>query len=323
MKQNLKFFVGLAAIVAGLAACDNQALDPVVSNPDQIAFRIGGPAFEAAAGTKAFDAITVSNLESAGFDVLALTATGTGNWDAAAHFVKVGEGATAKYVSSKYWPAADPGYRFYAVYPSETAMTPVADDGGATITANASSDVLAAKLVPEAPATLYKQVSTLAFEHIFACLNTVEVKALDGYTISDFTISITPVTSATYNIKTGWGDAATAARNFTPTSESNVVIYALGSGNAFPETADEHGEKTSSSNPGMLLVPGTYQLSATWTATHGGVTRTYEDKRVAVVLQPGKLNIVKARLGAQIMFDVTVTAWDANTIDGGLTFPVS
>jgi len=318
MKQNLKFFVGLAAIVAGLAACDNQALDPVVSNPDQIAFRIGGPAFEASAGTKAFDAITVTNLESHGFDVLALTATGTGNWDAPVTFTKMGD----RYASGKFWPAADPGYRFYAVYPAETPMTALEGDAGATITANASVDMLAASLVPEAPATLYKQVNTLAFNHIFACLNTVEVKALDGYTISDFTISITPVTSATYNIKTGWGDAATAERNFTPASESNVAIYTLGSENAFPETADEHGEKTSSSNPGMLLVPGTYQLSATWTATHGGVTRTYEDKRVAVVLQPGKLNIVKARLGAQIMFNVTVAAWDANTIDGGLTFPV-
>ncbi len=316
MKQNLKFFVGLAAIVAGLAACDNQALDPVVSNPDQIAFRIGGPAFEASAGTKAFDAITVSNLESHGFDVLALTATGTGSWDAPVTFTKMGD----RYASGKFWPAADPGYRFYAVYPAETPMTALEADAGATITANASVDMLAASLVPEAPATLYKQVNTLAFNHIFACLSTVEVKALDGYTISDFTISITPVTSATYNIKTGWG-AGYAETTKSYDSSASVDIFDVDE-NAFG-VADEHGEKTASSNPSMLLVPGTYQLSATWTATHGGVTRTYEDKRVAVVLQPGKLNIVKARLGAQIMFEVSVTAWEANTIDGGLTFPVS
>ena len=330
MKQNLKFFVGLAAIVAGLAACDNQALDPVVSNPDQIAFRIDGPMFEASAGTKSITEVAISDLVTNGFRVHALAADPDNDWGTADPVIFTQMSGTV-YGSTKFWPATDPQYSFYAVYPSSYAITRDVTDGANISLVNVSSDVIAAKAVHPDVGSLYKQVNDLNFQHILACLDNVNVKALDGYSIDNLVIRMTPVKTADYNIKLEWGAAATANRNYD--SSSAQAIYTLVPEGENPNPfgdADANGEKTSSSSPDLLLVPGNYELSATWTVTQGvapdAVSRTYTDKRVRVQLDPGKKSTVTVRLGAQIMFDVSVTAWDTATIvdtDGNLTFPVS
>ncbi len=305
MKTIKHFFFALGAVALTLSACNHQALD----QPDgsgQIMFNVGGPAFEASVLTKAA-AVSDADLATNGFQVSCVTGNAgsdTQVWSNAS-FQKSGD----VWKGDKWWPNSDPTYRFYAVYPASYAMTAAA--GGATIAADNANDIICAY----ASAPAYKTNNVLNFNHIFARLGTVKVKELDGYTISDMTVSITPKTGGTFNLRTGAGKIdGTGWSDLTAGSATTIANSAT---NAFSSNVSTNAND-------IYLVPGTYELTASWTATKGDYTTTFSGKKVNVTLVGGKTNNIDANLtgnATELGFTVSVTAWGSNNVNVG-SFPL-
>lgn len=297
--------IAVVTITGFFTGC-NKMETPGAEQDDEIVFRVGGAAASAEVLTKA-TAVGSANLVSNGFLVNCVNGTPGADvqvWSNA-HFTKTGD----VWKANKWWPLTNNSYRFYGVYSLDLAeespalsMTYAA--GGPTISASAAYDILAAYL--EAPT--YKSPNTLVFDHIFARVKNMTVTAIDGYTISGVTINITPKVSGMYNLYTGHGQ--TDGTGWTSTSTGAAVNLA----NATP------GTKTND----LYLVPGTYTLSASWTATKDNYTETFTNMTVDVSLVAGKTNNISVNLtgnGTEIVFNVTVSDWADNAVSGG-TFPV-
>lgn len=296
-----KIFLSLC-VLAGLVACNENSLKPGGEEQSgKIRFLAGGPALTANVSTKA-TVVTGTDLDTYGF--LANAVKGTAGTDTEVwtnqEFLKVGD----TWEQDKWWPNTNSEpYRFYAVYPKTYTTTFAA--GGPTISASNEHDIICAY----AANPTYKSVNTLSFDHIFARLTDVSVSAVSPYTISDVSISITPLVSGTYNLYTGAGQTdGTGWSNISPAASASVIASATGT-----------------NNNDIYLVPGSYTLTASWTATKDNYTQTFIGKTVDVDLVAGKTNKITASLtgdGTEIKFSVSVTAWEDNVIDAG-TFPVA
>ena len=172
-------------------------------------------------------------------------------------FTQVPGSSPAVYKGSKFWPASNQNYKFYA---SNRPLTFAAS--GTTVSATNTTDVICAYLT----SSTYKAKNTLSFEHIFARIGNVTVSADAPYTISNVNISITPKTGGTYNLRTG-------AWSSTTDGSSTTIASAIGS----------------NSND-LYLVPGTYQLTASWTARQGSYREDFFNKSVNVTLVAGRIN---------------------------------
>lgn len=200
--------------------------------------------------------------------------------------------STPVYSGGKWWPNSNLSYHFYASN-KELSFA----DAGTTIAAENSTDCIVCYLT----GPTYKEQNTLAFEHVFARLGGVTVTAASGYTISNITISITPKTGGTYNLRTGAWTApttgtATNIANTTPGTKSNDIY----------------------------LVPGEYTLTAGWTAVIGDYTRTYSGVTASVTLERGKVNTISTTLSGNatdIKFGVSVSPW--GNVNKPVTFPNS
>lgn len=289
-------------VLAGLVACNEKSLTPGGGEQSgKIRFLAGGPALTANVSTKA-TVVTGADLDTYGF--LANAVKGTAGTDTEVwtnqEFTKVEDA----WEQDKWWPNTNSEpYRFYAVYPKSYMTTFAA--GGPTISASNAHDIICAY----AANPTYKSVNTLSFDHIFARLTDVMVSAVSPYTISDVSISITPLVSGTYNLYIGAGQTdGTGWSNTSPAASASVIASATGT-----------------NNNDIYLVPGSYTLTASWTATKDNYTQTFTGKTVDVNLVAGKTNKITASLtgdGTEIKFSVSVTAWEDNTIDAG-TFPVA
>lgn len=298
----MKKFLFSFFFLAGLVACNEKSLTPGGGEQSgKIRFLAGGPALTANVSTKA-TVVTGADLDTYGF--LANAVKGTVGTDTEVwtnqEFAKVGD----TWEQDKWWPNSNSEpYRFYAVYPKTYTTTFAA--GGPTISASNEHDIICAY----AANPTYKSVNTLSFDHIFARLTDVTVSAVSPYTISDVSISITPLVSGTYNLYTGAGQTdGTGWSNTSAAASASVIASATGV----------------NSND-IYLVPGSYTLTASWTATKDNYTQTFTGKTVDVDLVAGKTNKITASLtgdGTEIKFSVSVTAWEDNTIDAGI-FPVT
>ena len=299
-----KLLIMLGLAVAAVA-CNQTSLMPGPGmGSGKIRFLAGGPAVTATVSTKA-TAVTASDLNTNGFKVNAVA--GTAGADTEVWSNQLFEKVEDAWEQDKWWPNSDGSYRFYATYPTSYAMTFAA--GGPTISASNEHDIICAY---KGDAT-YKSVNTLAFDHIFARLSTVTVSMVSPYTISNMSIMITPKVSGTYNLYTGAGQ--TDGTGWSSTVEGSATNIATAAFNA--------GVSTTSND--IYLVPGTYTLSATWTATKDNYTQTFTNKTVDVDLVAGKTNNITASLtgdGTEIQFNVSVTAWSDNAVAAG-TFPVT
>ena len=304
----MKKSILLLFALVGLIACNQKGLDPqLAQDPGKIRFIAGGPAMEAAVTTKAAPSVnTATQVQSAGFAVNCVTVSSTDDVDVwnNAHFVY--EGGSSKYEADKWWPNLDPEYKFYAVFPHTYTMTFAA--GGPTISvtdANNDNDVDADILCAFMGSPTYKSAdNTFAFEHIFARLCDVTVSQVSPYTISAVSIYITPKIGGTYNLKTGSGQTG-------DTGWSSPV-----SGVATNIAAASPGTK----NNNIYLLPGSYTLTATWTATKDNYTQTFSNITKDVTLVRGKQNNISVSFtgnGTEIQFGVSVADWSANDIEGG------
>ncbi len=284
------FFFLLAGAAVTVVSCRKEIGLQDVLSPDEIVFVTAGPEVEVT--TKA-SVVSDASLSS----IYVAATTGSAGSESSAwssyQFVKDGEGVFSGTGDGKWWPASNPGYHFYA---SNVEMTFAAD--GTTVSADAATDVVCAYL----PDPSYRVANALSFDHVFARLGNVVVSAASGYTITGVSVRIVPKTAGTYNIRTGYGVVDGSAGWSGLTSGSSTEIA-----DATPGTKSND----------IYMVPGSYELLASWTATKGDYTQTFTDKSVNVTLVAGKVSAVNAELGGlaeEIKFNVSVTAWDSEEV---------
>lgn len=301
---------GGAILLAGLAAavvfisCDDMLPDDAAmlgaEAADEVVFSAGGPAFSTAVSTKAS---VVSSLPS--FHVACTRGVGseTSVWE---NTVFVSDGAPVPtYRGGRFWPVNDPGYHFFA---SNAPLSFGADGTAATV--DGSTDVVCAYL----PEPAYKMKNSLSFEHIFARVGQVTVTADDSYDISDVSVTIVPKTSGTYNLRTGAGKK-------DGTGWSETVASAGPSTIASAESIARGGSSVSMND--IYLIPGTYELTATWTAKRGEYVETFTGKTARVSLVAGEVNKLTTTLSghaAELEFGVEITPWGKEMTD--VDFPL-
>lgn len=303
-----KLFIAFYCVAVVLASCSKQATEAVsgedavaVSNDGQIRFAAQDAAFladsKAATGTS-----VVSSMDQ--FYVSCTTGTlgsETQKW------TSVSFTGSTLYAGGKYWPHTDEGYHFYA---SNNPM--VFHTDSPTVAAVNSKDVVCAYL----PSPVYKEQNTLTFEHIFARIGDVILTAMPTYTITNVSIRIVPKISGTYNVRTGAGWSNGTGWSGTSNGTSTVIA------NTCPATNTND----------VWLIPGEYQLLATWTASKDwnattnayDYVRTFTDVAANVNIVGGKVNAITATLGGsakEIEFIVTIKPWRSTATEA--PFPSS
>ena len=289
--------ISMAMALLSLAACKKDSLSgqgPVYTPADElgrvpIVLGAKGEGINASVQTKA---TAVTSLAS----FYASATTGAAGSEASV-WNSVTFSGSSDYTGGKFWPTTDPSYHFYA---SNSAIT--FNAAGSTVAATDATDVICAYMASSS----FKVKNTLTFEHIFARLGDVTVNAASGYTISGVSITITPKTGGTFNMRTGAGQ--TDGTGWSGTTNGS----AQGIANATPGTKSND----------IYLVPGTYTLTASWTASRDGYTETISGKTVDVALTGGKINTITTTLGgnaAEIILGVSINAWGSS--DKNVNFP--
>ena len=297
-----KFAVSFCVAIPLAFSCQRSSLPAVepeeVFTKTQVSFIPKG--VEDGAATKAE---VVSSLDATGFYASAVT--GTSGSDVAAwtnvQFTKVGD----DFVGGKYWPASNPSFRFFG---SNAPLTYTA--GGATVSASNTTDIVCA--YKDSP--VYGARNTLQFDHIYARVGAVTVSATAPYTVSDVTIYLVDAkTGGTYNLYTGAGHSdGTGWSNLTPSVATDLQIYR----NAGSIASGNSGTGTS---PDLYVVPGVYELKASWTASVGDYSEGYEtmSSTSTVSIQGGKVNTISCSLAgdaSEVRFSVGVEAWGSRNI---------
>lgn len=287
MKKSVIAILSAFALVS-FVSCTKDVPAVVAPAEGEVAFTVGG---EGIISTEVETrASVVESLSS--FHVGAVTGT-AGSSETEAWNAVFSGGPT--YTGGKFWPASNPNYTFYA---SSLDMT--ASRTGYTVSATNATDVVCAYL----PNPGFKAVNKLVFEHVFARLGDVTVTAAENYSLSNISITVTPKTGGTYNLFTGAGKTDGTGWSSTTSGSS------AGIANATPGTKSND----------IYLVPGTYTLTASWTATRGDSVQQFTGKTQTVSLVGGKVNRLTTTLGgsaSEIEFTVEVTPW------GEVTVPVS
>lgn len=188
---------------------------------------------------------------------------------------------SSSFTGGKYWPSSNPSYHFYA---ANDALTFAA--AGTTVAPDGSKDVVVAYLA----SPTYKSSNALTFSHVYARVGTVTISPASG-SLSNVSATLKNVaTGGTYNLRTD---------SWTAGTKSDKTL-------------------TVGSND-LYVVPGTYTLTVTYTATLGDYTETFT-KSGSVTLQQGKVNSITATApnsAAGITFTVSVTAWGSATAAAG------
>lgn len=282
MKKLYSLFIIAAAVLVGCnkeSLSDGKVAEPEAIPADVICFTAEGEGIGASVATRA---TAVTSLSS--FNVNCVTGT-LGSSESSVFNTSFFGGPT--YTGGQFWPVTDPSYKFYA---SNVAITPSAS--GPTVAASNATDVVCA--VKSDPT--YKVSNALVFDHIFARLGDVTITAASGYTVTGISITITPKTGGTYNLYTGNGQTDGTGWSSLSTGSSTGIA------NATPGTKSND----------IYLVPGTYTLTATWTATRGESVQTFSGKTQTVALTAGKINTISATLGgsaSEIQLTVSINPW--------------
>ena len=288
MNKNLSYFLSLMLVVPVLVCCEKekQTLAPKHVSEETLPIVFG---ISRSPETKVAQVTSLSTFRAS-------ATTGAAGSEASvwnnATFAK--DGATTDYKGDKLWPnSTNPSYHFYA---SNADITFAA--GGSTVNATNSTDVVCAYMA----SPVYKSKNTLTFEHVFARLGNVTVTAASGYTISGVSITVTPKTGGTYNIRTGAGKTdGTGWSSITTGSPTPIA-------GATPGTMPND----------LYLVPGTYTLTASWYAMRGDYAETISGMTSDVTLIGGKVNNLNVTLGGnakEIVINVSVVPWENVTLD--------
>lgn len=286
-----RIFLNSILLLTFAAVSCNRTAAPEIPDDGRIAFTLGGAVMDAVVSTRA-TVVNKASLEASGIQVAAATGT-AGSADVEVWNAPFAKSGTV-FAGDKYWPISNPGYHFYS---SNVALTRDAAGKGYTVAASNATDVVCAYLA----SPVYKATNTLTYSHVFARLGDVTVTAAPNYTISAVNITVVPLTGGTYNLFTGNGK--TDGTGWSATSAGSATAIA----NATPGTKAND----------IWLVPGTYELTATWTATRGNYTETFTAKKKTVALTAGKVNKITTTLGGnaeEVLFSVDVVEWSDVTV---------
>lgn len=301
MKKSL-YVLGLALLAA--MACNKQEnATPVTYDDGLITFTTGSPRTRATGVTE----VTTASLTQ--FNVIATsgTTTQTQVWNDGVFTGTPG----GNYTGGKYWPSSSVSWNFYA---SNAAMTFAAS--GATIAVADSNNDIVADYIEGAT---YKTSNALTFEHILCQLGTVTMKGPDGFTVTDLKVSLQPIYSGTYNMRTDAWTRGTAS----------AAVYVFGTAATGVDLPAATNTATSVDND-LWLVPGQYQLTATYTISKGDWSNSYEKHATVTLLQGVNNNLSLPDLDnngvpdpnipdpssdvSDIIFTVTVTPWSDQDI---------
>lgn len=276
--------VVLAALLLGFVSC-NKELSVDEPSSSEICFAAENASFTAEVRTKASTGTSeVTSLSS--FKVSAVTGAAGSESSVWNNVIFSGSG---DYTAGKVWPASDPLYGFYA---TNCIGDMSFNASGTTISVTNTHDVVCAYL-PSSRVT-YKSKNLLSFEHVFARISTVMVIEESGYTISSVSMTITPKTGGTYNLRTGAG----------ATDDTGWSLLTVGE----PVTI---ASSTGANSNDVWLVPGIYSVTAGWVATQSdGSSITYTGKTVDLVITRGKRNAITATLGGEMYFGVELEEFD-------------
>lgn len=269
--------------------------------------------------TKAASVVTEPSLRVSGFNVSAVRgAEGADEkvtWFDNTHFTFRPD--ESLFSGGRRWPSFDPLFRFYA---SNADLAYGA--GGATVEARNTQDVVCA--YNNSPT--YEAVNLLEFEHIFTMVGGVSVKWEPGYVLSDILITTTPVTGGTYNLYTGYGNIdGTAGWDNLITATDPFPLFLFPDTGADPPEGNPYNPEVSTpvktNQLDMLMVPGDYEISATWSASlrTGSLQRegTYTRKKT-IHLQAGNRYVISAVLGGDLSMFILeiehqpIVEWDAS-----------
>lgn len=295
------------SLIALLAAVACNKVDiPVAADYDsnEIVFTTKDPKTR---GTNVSE-VTSANLTT--FNVVATSGTSTHTliWDNGVFSGSPG----GNFTGGKYWPAEEVSWNFYA---SNAALT-FSASGTTVAIANADTDVVVAKK----ESASYMTINSLTFEHILCQVGTVEMKAPEGYTVSNLRVSLEPIYSGTYNIKAGsWARGSASA-----------AVFVFGTATAGLDIATAGGAVKSTDND-LWLVPGNYTLTATYTISKGDFSKEYSKNAVVTLVQGQNNNFILPDTDGDgqnddsnipdpsndvkdIVFSIEVTPWGENDV---------
>lgn len=189
------------------------------------------------------------------------------------------------FLGEQDWPSQGPQYRFYA-----SSVPTEFRSGGTVLWADGTSDVVCAY----SGNPTWGAINVMSFAHIFGCIGTVSLSAEPGWSISAVSVTIEAVTGGTYDIRSGDGHTDRTGWSELVT-ESGYAINPPAPG-------------TRSLN--AYLVPGTYQVTASWTATAGAVSQSYEDLSARITVRAGESVDVLITLGGRLAFTTTAREWN-------------
>lgn len=270
-------------IIAAISSFVSCVKDTEQAEQKEIAFT-AAESFSADVITKATAVASISK-----FYVTATTTSTTGSetklWDNK-EFTKASN--DTKFTSSGiYWPASQKAMHFYA-----SNLSPVFSGGDVTVSANTDTDVVCAYL--DSPS--WKSVNQLTFDHILARLGRCTITAPEGYTGSNLSITIKPMTGGTYNLRTASWSSQTEA------SSAVVVTNSFDGGGTVND---------------IYLIPGQYTLTAKYTLTKGTYSQSFT-KTASVTVSAGCINLISATLpqgnATDIQFTVSVNEWTNHSI---------
>jgi len=277
-KKRLSAFL-IALCPLGIVSCETpfqpgeedqtfQTLHLTASAGKEIVFSVSQ------AATKATET-NASTLNTGGFKVSATRGdqeNETKAWENIS-FTKKGD----VFCGDKWWPSVNPDYHFYA---SNLDLTHTAN--GAIVNADTETDAVCAYI--QTPG--YNQSNVLNFEHILARIGTISLANPSNYDNTTVnSITLTPVTSGTYNIRT---------KEWTQTQSGNPVTLNNG-------------------NNDLWCIPGAYTMTVNYTLKKDDYTKTFT-KTGNLTLTAGKKNQLQGNLPAgdeqELTFTITVVEWE-------------
>lgn len=301
MKNILKYSLIALFAVVGCNKVDNGV---VADYGDEIVFSTKAPETRGTGVTE-----TVSTNLTA-FNVVATSGTASSEtleWSDGAFTGTAG----GDFTGGKYWPAQSVSWNFAAA----NAPLTFASSGTTITVANSDADIVAAY---KASAT-YKAKNLLTFNHILCQVGTVDMKAHPGYTVSDLTVTLTPIYAGTYNVTTDTWTRGTAA----------AAVYVVGNASAGVSIAD--GATYHSADNDLWLVPGSYELTTTYTISKGDWSQPYTKNATVNLVQGQNNNLILPDTDGDgnnndpnipdpkddvtdIIFTVEVTPWGNNDV---------
>lgn len=274
MKTDFRILMLLSLLL--FASCEKERLaGDTHATGEEIVFSLTdeSPSFSASVSTRATPVTSLSSVK--------VTATRGDAGSETSYFENV---AFTKdgywYKAGRVWPMVDRELHFYA---SNVDMT--FDAAGCYIDVTTATDAL----VGYVPSPAIAAPNGIAMRHVWSRIRNVTVTRRDDCALSGVRVRIVPKTGGRYNLRTGeWSGVATGS--------STDLATATGT------TAND-----------LWLLPGTYFVLTSWTATKDALTETFTDVPYLMTFEAGRQYDFALALNS-VMQDVSSVSVDVPSV---------